>query len=82
MNASIVKAKLLAMRAELDALIERVDDGDESTPSKWMSVKAYAKHCGVHPDTVRKSMLDKGMPHTTNPIRIDSEEADQWRRNQ
>lgn len=84
MNVAHIKAKLLAFRAEVDEMIEKLDiaeDGDlEKSP--WMTVAEYAKHAGVHPDTVRRSFLAKGMPHAKNPLRIHMLEADAWRKAQ
>jgi hypothetical protein len=84
MNVAHIKAKLLAFRAEVDEMIDKLDgaEGDEVERSPWMTVSEYAAHAGVHPDTVRRSWLAKGMPHAKGPLRIHFIDADAWRKEQ
>jgi len=79
----VVKARIAALRAELDALERAIDrDPDTREPSPWMNVPEYAKHARVSPDTVRRWVKISGMPATGEGrlTRINRDEADQWRK--
>lgn len=89
MNTGLVKAELVAMRARIDELLEKID-GDVDEPSVWRTVAEYAKHANVHPETVRRWIVE-GMPATDvkrehgkitgtrRTTRINIDDADQWR---
>lgn len=86
MNTATIKAKLLAFRAEIDELIEKVDaeeDGEADTP--WMKVPAYAAWASVSADTVRR-WVDEGLRESGAAVgrgkltRIHRDNADAWRK--
>lgn len=85
MNAATMKAKLIALRAEVDELIEKVDAEDDSTESPWMKVPEYATYARVSADTVRR-WLDEGLRASGAAVgrgkltRIHRENADAWRK--
>lgn len=82
--------------AEIDAAIARLQAAKEElsteeNASPWMTIASYAAHAGVHPDTVRKYIMD-GMPAadvkkdrtgkvvgTNKTTRIHRVDADAWR---
>jgi hypothetical protein len=81
MNAATFKAKLLALRADVDALIEKVDaDGDSAEPDPIMlTPEDYAARADVSVETVRR-WLKAGIPHVRrgHVVRIKVAEADAW----
>lgn len=81
-----MKAKLLALRAEVDDLIARIDEDDDvSPPSPWMTVKEYAAHARVSYDIalrwVHGGLRDaKGAVVGVGKLtRIHRDLADAWR---
>lgn len=79
---SRIRARIAAIRAELDALEKDLVEARDEVDSPWMTVAQYAAHARVHPDTVRRVWLVQGMPHAGKGklTRIQRDDADAWRR--
>ena len=83
MNASVVRAELIAIRTRIDEALASLDrDEAPRERSPWMKPAEYAGHANVSVVTVRR-WVNAGMPHTGDGrlVRINKEEADTWRSN-
>lgn len=91
MNVARVKHKILALRAELDELLEEVQRDEPANDSPWMKVREYALHARVTVKTVHRWIAEadpgSGREHPwasnrelgVRNIRVHSEKADAWR---
>ncbi len=82
----LIITRLLAMRAELDAMLqdlgaqpEPANETSRQTTPKWMKLPEFAAHMNMSVGTVRKR-LDEGMPAsgTGHGRRINVADAEAW----
>lgn len=81
MNASAMKARLVALRAEVDGLISAIESTPDATDPDpiYLTPEEYSKRADVSVETVRR-WLKAGLPHIRrgHVVRIKVAEADAW----